>query len=77
MPLLGPVGRPVIALRQNPVANDIQKAGFCLALLQLVRFGAVAAPMRELQIVDIAGVSAFGYRNDMVNAGRQRVRVLE
>lgn len=46
-----------------------------MAFQELVRLLAVAGPMGKLQVLQIAGVSASGYRNNMVDTGRQWVRI--
>lgn len=42
---------------------------------KFIGFLPVASPMRKLQVVQVAGVSTFCYRDDMVNTGAERVRI--
>ena len=66
---------PVKCQRQQPVRDQLDAAGEILLLRdELVGFVPVAGHVCELQVVQVGRVPAFGNRNDMVDAGRERMR---
>lgn len=75
-PLSAAVGRPVTGQGQDARRIDSLLLSLSAAGHQLVALGPVAAEMRELKIVKVAGVSAFDDGDDVVDAGRERMREL-
>lgn len=75
-PLSAAVGRPVTGQGQNARRIDSLLLSLSAAGHQLVALGPVAAEMRELKVVEVAGVSAFDDGDDVVDAGRERMREL-
>ena len=68
---------PVESLRQYAVGEELDRPVKHLLFDELIRLLAIAAPMRELQIADVRRVPALGYRDNVVYAGGQRVRIFE
>ena len=66
--LLGAIRRPVAALRQDTVGDRVQNARFSLGFFDFVGLLAVAAPVRELQVVYVAWMPAFCDGYDVVYA---------
>ena len=75
-PLSAAVGRPVTGQRQNARRVHSLLLSLSASGHQLVALGPVAAEMRELKIVKVAGVSTFDDGDDVVDAGRERMREL-
>lgn len=76
---LRPVRRPIHRLRQKPVGNDARFPARLLraALAQnLVGLLPVARPVRQLEVVEVAGVAAAAYRDNVIDARAERMRIL-
>lgn len=68
---------PIASLRQYAVGEELDRPVKYLLFDELIRLLAITAPVRELQIADVRRVSALGYRDNVVDAGGQRVRIFE
>ena len=68
---------PVESLRQYAVGEELDRPVKHLLFDEFIRLLTVAAPMRKLQIADVRRVPALGYRDNVVDAGGQRVRIFE
>lgn len=77
MPLLRTVLRPVHRLRQDSVRYHLNHRMMLRLSEQLVALLTVASPMSKLHIVYITWMSALCYRNDMIDARSQRMRILQ
>ena len=77
MPLLRPVCGPVHRLRKNSVRYHLNHCLMLRLSEQLVALLSVASPMGKLHIVYITWMSALCYRNDVIDARSQRMRILQ
>lgn len=76
-PLSSSVRRPVTRLRQQTIRYNFRLLAAGGAVNYFIGFLSVARPVRQLEVVQVTRVPAFGHRYNVIDTGRKRMRIFQ